>query len=228
MKDQTLLFLMCVIVLTGVSSIRAQSMWPRRSGDSWPSIAATQPRNVEAKPGPAPAAVPVSTSAAFTHLVFARDFEPGTKDRNGNRMGGTETMRLLEHGGKLFAGIDDWMDLPYVRPATQPARTGPEVLVKETANGPWRMDVAFPGAVRMEAVFSATMVTDGAGKKLDPPVRLLIASPSAKDTVVWTRDDATGKWTQIMLAEHVRGGVRGRPRPRLQLPPQWRACRPAR
>ena len=166
--------------------------------------------DVNAKPSAAPAEPPVSPSPAFTGLTFSKDYDAGTKDARGKLMGGTETMRFLEHQGKLFAGMDAWMDTPYFRPRAegQPPRTGPQVLVKESAAAPWRVDVSFPRSVRMEAMISATFVTDGSGRKLDPPVRLLVASPSARNTTARTRDDATGKWTQSLVVEGVRGGIR--------------------
>jgi hypothetical protein len=165
--------------------------------------------DVNAKPSAPPAEPLVSKSRAFTDLVFSRDCEPGTKDLNGRRIGGTETMRFLCHKGKLFAGTGCWMDLPYgPRPADNPPWTGPQILVKESAGGPWRVDVSFPKAVRVDAMVSATFVVDSAGRKLEPPVCLLIVSPSSQNTATWTRDDATGTWTESPAVEGLLGGLR--------------------
>jgi hypothetical protein len=165
--------------------------------------------DVNAKPSPAPAEQPVSPSRAFTDLTFSKDYDAGTKDARGQLMAGTETMRLLPHQGKLFAGLDAWMDLPYgPRPEDQPPRTGPQVLVKGSAAAAWRLDVSFPRDVRMEAMTSATFGTDGSGRKLDKPASLLVAGPSARNTAAWTRDDATGKWAESVVVEGVRGGLR--------------------
>jgi hypothetical protein len=180
-----------------------------------PTSSATPPAGVpegvdpNAKPSPAPAEPPVSPSRAFTNLTCSKDYDAGTMDANGQFMTGTETMRLLQHQGRLFAGLDAWMDTPYngPRPEGKPPWTGPQVLVKESAAAPWRVDIAFPYAVRMEGMTSATFVTDGSGRKLDPPVRLLVASPSYRNTAAcWTRDDGTGKWTRLVIAERLRGG----------------------
>jgi hypothetical protein len=70
------------------------------------------------------------------------------------------------------------------------------------------VDVSFPSAVRVDAMISATFVTDGSGRKLDPPASLLVASPSSQNTATWTRDDGTGKWTESVAAEGLRGGLR--------------------
>jgi hypothetical protein len=165
--------------------------------------------DVNAKPSAPPAEPPVSKSGAFTGLAFSRDCEPGTKDANGRLIGGTETMRFLCHRGKLFASTGAWMDLPYgPRAEGKPAWTGPQILVKESAAAPWRVDVSFPTAVRVDAMISAAFVTDESGKKLDPAVNLLVASPSSENTATWTRDDATGKWTECVAAEGLRGGLR--------------------
>jgi hypothetical protein len=165
--------------------------------------------DVSAKPSAPPAGPPVSKSRAFTGLDFSRDCELGTKDRSGQLMSGTETMRFLHHKGMLFVSTGAWMDLPYgPRPVDMPTWTGPQILVKESAVAPWQVDVSFPFAVRVDAMISATFVTDGSGKKLDSPMNLLVASPSSEDTATWTRDDATGKWTETVAVEGLRGGLR--------------------
>jgi hypothetical protein len=181
----------------------------RGTASSAPPAAVAEGADVNAKPSPPPAEPPVSKSPAFTNLAFSRDCEPGTKDAEGRLIGGTETMRFLSHRGKLFASTGCWMDLPYgPRPADKPAWTGPQILVKESASAPWRVDVSFPLCVRVDAMVSATFATDGSGKKLDPPVTLLIASPSSTTTSTWTRDDAAGTWTETVAVEGLRGGIR--------------------
>jgi hypothetical protein len=189
-----------------------QAMVSWRAGRDAPAAPpATVPAGVEvdAKPGPPPAAPPMSKSLAFTRLTFSRDYEAGTKDANGQLMGGTETMRFLHHKNMLFASTGVWMDLPYgPRPGDKATWTGPQILVKESAAATWRVEVSFPSGVRVDAMISATFVTDGSGRRLDAPVSLLVASPSSEDTATWTRDDATRKWTESMAADGMRGGLR--------------------
>ena len=189
-----------------------EALGARRS-ERVPSTAApaTIPDGLEvnAKPAPAPTPPPVSNSRAFADLTFSKDYVPGTKDARGQILGGTETMRFLHHQGRLFASTGTWMDLPYgPRPEGKPPWTGPQVLVKESAAAPWRVDVSFPLAVRVDAMISALFVTDGSGRKLDPPVCLLVASPSSENTATWTRDDAAGTWTESVTADGLRGGLR--------------------
>jgi len=144
-------------------------------------------------------------------LKFSKDYFPGTRDASGQWMGGSETMCLLAHQGKLFAGLGYWMDVPYGKAKGDEPWTGAQVLVKDSAAAPWRVDLNF-GAdyLRTESLVSATFTTDAAGVRLAPPVSMLIAGPSdwsaagARWATAWTRDDATGRWTKIQIAQEPR------------------------
>ena len=117
-------------------------------------------------------------------------------------------MRLLQHQGKLFASTEVWTDRPYFQGKGEQPWTGSQILVKESVSAPWRVDMGFPSAIRLAAMTSATFITDGSGRKLDPPVTLLIASPSSGNTTTWTRDDASGRWNESMVQGGLRGGLR--------------------
>jgi hypothetical protein len=149
-----------------------------------------------------------SENPAFTKLQFTRDYLPGTRDPRGQWMGGTETLRLLTHDGKLFASLGYWTDVPYGQPKGDDPWTGAQILVKEDASGPWRVDVIFgPTYLRVEGMISATFTTDAAARRLDEPVTMLIAGPSSRETSAWTRDDATGEWSKTDVLRF-RGGIR--------------------
>jgi hypothetical protein len=149
-------------------------------------------------------------------LVFSKDYFPGTRDSSGRWMGGTETMSLLAHQGKLFAGLGDWMDTPYGKPKGDQPWTGAQVLVKDSAAAPWRVDVRFgDDYLRTESLFSAVFTTDASGARLASPVTMLIAGPSdwnaagVRWATAWTRDDDTGRWTRTQVAQEPRhAGVR--------------------
>ena len=173
-----------------------------------PAAANRREAEVNAKPGPAPSSPPVSASPAFTGLVFSNDYNAGTKDARGLPMGGTETTRLLAHRDILFASTGVWMDKPYRRAKGDQPWTGPQILVKESARDDWHVDMSFPKAIRIDAMTVATFTTNGSGRKLQPAMSLLIASPSSKDTSTWTRNDATGQWTQSVVRKGLRGGLR--------------------
>jgi hypothetical protein len=72
------------------------------------------------------------------------------------------------------------------------------VVVKDSAESPWRIDVSFgPSSLRTEALARLTLTTDGFWNRV-PPVTLLVAGPSDQDpsdtkwATGWTRDDETG------------------------------------
>ena len=125
-----------VSVPTPAATQRAQREFPAASPATVP-----QGADVNAKPAQPSTQPAISPSRLFADLTFSRDYDAGTKDARGQGMGGTETMRLLRHQGKLFASTGVWMDLPYgLRPEGQPAWTGPQILVKESAAAPWQVD----------------------------------------------------------------------------------------
>jgi hypothetical protein len=142
-------------------------------------------------------AAPRNESAAtpLARLVFTQDYFPGTKDAKGQFMGGTETMWLAGHDGKLFAAVGYGQD----RPGTDP-KPGAQILCKDSVGGPWRVDHGFePNCMRVEGLISFAFTTDLHGKPLPKPARRLIASPSELTraggaSAVFIRNDATGQW----------------------------------
>jgi len=146
-------------------------------------------------PGP----VPLSDSKAFTDLQFVRDWIPGTKDRNGKLMTGTECNYIVAHAGRLYAAVSLWNHDPA---APNP---GPGVLVKPSADAPWEVDVPFhPRNVRVPVLASLTFGTDVAGKRLDPPVTLLVSGSGSFEhpgqITVQVRDDDKGVWMPSFVA----------------------------
>src|SRR5207244_5666697 len=66
-------------------------------------------------------------------LRFARDYRPGTRDRNGHRLGGTESMSLAAHKGMLWAAVgavSSWTAPPF-----PPVPPGSQILVTRTSSG---------------------------------------------------------------------------------------------
>ncbi|MCY3018998.1 MAG: hypothetical protein NTW87_08220 [Planctomycetota bacterium] len=154
--------------------------------------------------------------AAALKLRFVQEWRSGTRDASGEFMAGTETMRLLGYKGKLYASLGDWMDVPYGKAKGDNPWTGAQVLVKESAEGPWRIAVCFGESyLRTEALAALAFTTDAKGVTLANPVTMLAAGPSdvnleaGAHATVWTRDDATGKWTKTEVAREPRqAGVR--------------------
>lgn len=127
-------------------------------------------------------------------------------------------MSLVAHRGKLFAGLGYWMDVPYLEDKPAGPWTGAQVVVKDSAESPWRVEVSFgPSYLRTEALARLTLTTDGFGNRLVPPVTLLVAGPSDQDpsgtkwATAWTLDDDTGTWTASRVATEPAGaGVRSK------------------
>jgi hypothetical protein len=144
---------------------------------------------------------------AALELKFAKDYFPGTRDPSGQWSGGTETLELCPHNGKLFASIGYWMDEPYLKPKGDEPWTGAQVLVKDSAASPWRVEVSFGKEFkRTETLQVVGFTTDSEGARLPQPVRMLLAAPNYIDvsredmTTVRTRDDATGRWEKSAIA----------------------------
>ena len=138
-------------------------------------------------------------------IQFSRDIQFGTQDDKGQWLSGTETMRILQHNGKLFASTGVWTDQPYYEAKDSRPWTGPQVLCKDSASSSWKVDRSFPRAIRVDGLYSASFDTDGTGTKLSPPVSLLIASPTGG---IFTRNDQNGRWTRCRGPGNDRIGMR--------------------
>ena len=135
---------------------------------------------------------------------FAKDYFPGTVDAAGKPLAGTEMMNFAVHNGKLYAGLGN-RNLP----DDAAVKVGAQVIVKEDESSAWRVDHQFvPTAPRVNAMISARFTTDNAGHDLESPVAVLVAAPSDAEVspggvlrwgTAWTRDDATGRWTETRV-----------------------------
>jgi len=131
---------------------------------------------------------------------FTSDYVSGTRDRNGRFMGGTETMRIVAHDGRLFAGIGYWTDQPGDDP-----RPGAQILRKDGPDKEWQMESDFPGALRVNAMESITFTSGYMGRRLPKPVSLLladaglVAARSEGELVCYVRDDAAGRWVKNVV-----------------------------
>jgi polyhydroxybutyrate depolymerase len=154
------------------------------------------------KPAASAAESPNENTSPFA-FAFEPDYLPGTKDLNGQFTTGTECNYIVEHAGKLFATISCWnLDSKGPNP-------GAHVLVKKSAAAPWEVDGLFgPDYVRAECLQEVTLTTDRSGRKLDTPVKLLLAGTTRGrpplDVGLWSRDDASGKWTRMILSADIR------------------------
>ena len=131
-------------------------------------------------------------------LSFQPSMHAGTSDADGKPIVGTEIMHLVPHQGRLYAGNSLWMENdPQVPKACQ-------ILVLDSPHGPWKVDHQFTRRnLRLAALRSFTLTTDGSGKAIRP-VPMLLAAPdvTVHGTVqIVSRDDTTGTWAPMNFAE---------------------------
>jgi hypothetical protein len=137
---------------------------------------------------------------------FQRSFAAGSRDSAGHFIGGTEVRFLTGHYGKLYAGNGYWED--------QPGPEGPQgaqILILDESGARWRVEHSFderlpdgrPRDLAISALREVSFRTDGIGARLPSPVSLLVASTwdLTGSTRISSRDDATGAWTAVVLAQ---------------------------
>ena len=141
-------------------------------------------------------AAPAYEKAPFDPMVFAKDYFPGMDDINGRHLGSTETMSIVQHKGKLFAGMGNWMDYPW-----QLATEGTQILRKDSHNSQWVVDTSLGyRSMRSDALLSVNFAKDHTGNTLPAPVNLLVCGAGdisidrPREVNVWVRDDAKGQW----------------------------------
>lgn len=137
---------------------------------------------------------------------FQVSFAAGSRDAAGRFAGGTEMRLLTAHTGKLYAGNGYWED----RPGAEGLQ-GAQILVLDGPGKPWRVDHAFEERLpngrwrdlAVGALAEAVFATDGSGAPLPRPVSLLLASTwdLTGAARVFTRDDETGAWSAVTLAQ---------------------------
>lgn len=137
------------------------------------------------------------SKAAPSSAGFQRAYEAGTRDPDGQFMGGTEMFTLATHAGKLWAATGYYWDLPGKDPSP-----GAQVLVLDRPGGTWRVSRQFDSKEWRTSLDAVTFTTDGKGEKLAHPVSMLVAVPTNPDgnLVVHVRDEKSGTWTTAPLA----------------------------
>ncbi len=108
-------------------------------------------------------------------MSFSKDhYLPGTFDDQGNYLNGAELMRLTACKGKLYAATSVFKDSYGIAPYSEYA--GCQVLRKDSAAAPWRVDVSFGSrCLRADALEKITFTHDSLGNPLPLPVDMLVA-----------------------------------------------------
>jgi len=148
---------------------------------------------------------------------FQISYKAGQTDVNGNFMGGTEMRLLCQHKGKLFGGIETWMDT--VGTGSPDPYIGAQILRLDAPTGQWQLDKHFntirnnpqPGQrslFRNEGVVALESIifrNDSLGNPLSQPDTLLIAACRDFNGIasVYTRNDLTGAWTETVIAPSI-------------------------
>jgi hypothetical protein len=127
-------------------------------------------------------------------MTYSKDYFPGTNDINGKYLGSTETMAIVQHNGKLYAGMGNWMDYPVTL-----QHEGTQVLRKDAFNSPWVVDTSVGyTSLRSNAIASVYFNKDCNDQTLNPKVNLLVGGFSdvlnPKIAVIWVRNDNTNQW----------------------------------
>jgi hypothetical protein len=134
----------------------------------------------------------------FREINYSKDYFPGSNDIHGRYLGSTETMTIVKHQGKLFAGMGNWMDYPW---KLDNSNEGAQILRKDAFNAPWLVDTSLGyRSMRTEAVVSVWFSKDKNDNLLNPNVNLLVCGAGdisidrPREMNIWVRDDITGKW----------------------------------
>jgi hypothetical protein len=143
----------------------------------------------------------IQSQNLISNVTYAKDYFPGNNDINGNYLGSTETMAIIQHKGKLFAGMGNWMDYPVTL-----QHEGTQVLRKDAFNSPWVVDVTVGySSLRSNAIASVFFQKDYLGNTLSTPVNLLVGGFSdlivPKFVSVWVRNDINGTWGRNDIVE---------------------------
>jgi hypothetical protein len=149
--------------------------------------------------------------APFEQMTFTKDYFPGTLDKNGMYLGSTETMTIIAHKGKLFAGMGNWMDYPW---QMNSSNEGSQVLRKDSYNSPWVVDTSFGfRSMRTDALLSVNFTKDANNNELKPAVNLLVCGAGdisidrPRELNIWVRDDTKNKWLKNTGFTVTKGGT---------------------
>jgi len=151
-----------------------------------------------------------SQSQQLDSIVFYKDYFPGQNDNNGRYLGSTETMAIVQHKGKLYAGMGNWMDYPITA-----LSEGTQILRKDSYNSPWVVDTSVGyESLRSNSLVSVFFTKDINGQTLNPPANLLVGGFTdliyPRIASIWVRNDMLNQWYKNDIYQLMSGeaGVR--------------------
>ena len=179
---------------TGPQRIAAAQVFDGRGPHVFPGRTAGSSRHEERPPRHRSSHRPSDRSS---HRPRPSPVVPGTKDPQGRLIAATEANHLAAHRGQLFASFGATYRNP---PTPDPDFQGFAVLRKETATGPWQVDLDLgPKPYRVEALTSLTFTTDANGRKLEQPVARLVAARWSQNQTILVREEGVFEpdfWTR--------------------------------
>ena len=149
-----------------------------------------------------------ATSAAVPGEIIAegwqRSYRAGCLDDTGKFAGGSETLHLVGHKGKLYAAVGYWMDPRNIAyGGKSPDSAWAQILRLDEPSGRWKVDLDMTWHMRPEILHSVTFTTNGVGEPLNPPTTVLLAGAFEGDgrtgVSLFTRDDVTGQWEKSKI-----------------------------
>ncbi|MFA5574573.1 MAG: T9SS type A sorting domain-containing protein [Brumimicrobium sp.] len=131
---------------------------------------------------------------AIDSITFDKDYFPGFNDINGKYLGSTETMSIVNHNGKLFAGMGNWMDYPITTESE-----GTQILRKDSHDSPWVVDTTIGfSSLRCDGFQEVIFTKDYNGDDLSSPVNMLVGGFTRTippyNTSIWVRKNDINKW----------------------------------
>jgi len=145
----------------------------------------------------------VVTQTAFTDMEFVADYFAPAMPANDTLAQTLEANALVVHNGKIYCATT------YGGPSGIPSTSDPKILVKDTADGNWRIDYHGTNKfVRFPIIRSVNFTSDANGNDLPQPTPVMVAGTGAwrswnpDGVYVISRNDNTGQWVESKLSDH--------------------------
>jgi len=145
---------------------------------------------------------------ALNAQTWQKSFSAGNTDVNGDYLGGSEVLNLVEHKKKLYASVGYWEDETNIwYGGSDPDIGWAQIICLDSANGSWREDFDLGAShLRPEILKEVIFTKDAQGIPLITPDTLLISaaySPNYITSTVYartfTRNDSNGTWEQSLI-----------------------------
>lgn len=147
-------------------------------------------------------------SFGSTAQIWEKSFSAGDFDTNGNFLGGSEVMQLVNHKNKLYASVGYWQDASNIwYGGTNPSNGWGQIISLSGKNMPWKEDFNLGESfLRPEVLKQVIFTKDSFGNNLSAPDTLLITagySPNYLTSQVsakaFVKNDQSGSWEESLI-----------------------------